>query len=225
MRWRISEMTWLKNVVFGQSKIVYFIWFTLVIAMLAALATARWYLAFVALRTLVYSMLPTIISERFNIKLPVFFLNFVVLFIFGTTFLGEEFDFYERYWWWDIMLHGSSAVGFGLIGFILVFMLFQGDKYAAPPLALALIAYCFAITIGTGWEIYEFAMDQLFGLNMQRSGLIDTMTDFIVNAVGASIGATAGLFYLTNRGMGRLTGVIDEFVRLNHQFFKKRDRK
>jgi hypothetical protein len=205
----------------GQNTIVYVIWATLVLAALAALFTARWSIAFVAVMTLGFSMLPAIFVQRFQIKLPVSFLAGIVVFVFATIFLGEAFDFYERYWWWDVLLHGGSAIGFGLTGFIFVFMLFEGDRYAAPPLAIAFMAYCFAITIGASWEIFEFAMDQFFGLNMQKSGLVDTMWDLIVDAVGASIGAAAGFFYLKGREFGGLVGLIDEFVRLNGRLFRK----
>lgn len=206
----------------GQNPISYLIWIILIIAAISALFTARWSLAFVAIITLVTSFLPTLFADRFNIKLPVSFFAAIVVFVFATLFLGEAFNFYERYWWWDIFLHGGSAVGFGLIGFVLVFMLFEGNKYAAPPLAIAFFAYCFAIFIGTTWEIFEFAMDQLFGLNMQKSGLIDTMSDLIVDSVGASIGATAGFFYLKGREFGGLSGMIDEFISKNPRFFRHR---
>ena len=50
---------------------------------------------------------------------------------------------------------------------------------------MALFSFCFAITMGTIWEIYEFGLDQVFGLYMQRSGIVDTMTDLMVDTVGA----------------------------------------
>lgn len=205
----------------GQTKIVYVIWVTLVLAALVALVTARWTMVFVSLATLVFSMLPVLFVERFKIRLPVSFFTGIVIFVFAAIFLGEAFDFYGKYWWWDALLHGVSAIGFGLTGFVFVFMLFEGDRFAAPPLAIAFVAYCFAITMGVSWEIFEFAMDQVFGLHMQKSGLVDTMWDLIVDAIGSSVGAWAGFFYLKGREFGGLSGMIAEFVRLNGRLFKK----
>ena len=74
----------------------------------------------------------------------------------GSIFMGEAFDFYERVWWWDIGLHGLSAISFGLIGFLFVFMLFEGDRYAAPAMALGVLSFACAVTIGTLWEVFEF---------------------------------------------------------------------
>jgi hypothetical protein len=170
---------------------------------------------------LILSLLPLLAAGRFGIRLPLPFVAAVALFAFATIFLGEAFDFYTRYWWWDIALHGGSAISFGLIGFLFVFMLFEGDRYAALAWALALISFCLALSIGTLWEIFEFAMDQLFGLNMQKSGLIDTMWDLIVDTFGASLGALAGFLFLKGQQMGGLTRVLQEFAEKNRRFFSK----
>lgn len=197
------------------------VWAGLALAFLVALATARWSLAFVSLAALGLSLVPVLAVERFGIRLPLSFVAGVVLFVFATIFLGEAFDFYDRYWWWDIALHGGSAVGFGLIGFIFLFMMFEGDRYAAPAWAIAFMGFCFAMTIGVLWEVFEFAMDQIFGLDMQKSGLIDTMWDLILDAVGASLGAFAGFLYLKGRQLTGLTAMLQEFVQTNRRFFRK----
>ncbi|MCB2105667.1 MAG: hypothetical protein KDE10_14745 [Rhodobacteraceae bacterium] len=208
--------------ILGQPIIVQMIWAVLLVAFVLALAEGRWSLAFVSAATFGLSILPVVASRRFGIRLPVRFFAWIVVFVFGTIFLGEAFDFYTRYWWWDVILHAGSAVGFGLAGFLFVFMLFEGDRYAAPAWAVAFISFCFALSIGTLWEIFEFAMDQIFSLNMQKSGLIDTMWDLIVDTLGASIGAIAGLSYLKGQELGGLTAAIREFVAANRRFFRKR---
>ncbi len=208
----------------GQSYVVYLIWAVLVVELGVSLFNGRYSLAFIALVTLSLSLAPVIFADRFHIRLPVHFFAGVVLFIFGTVYLGEAFDFYEKYWWWDILLHGGSAMGFGLIGFIFVFILFEGDRYAAPHWALAFMAFCIAITNGVVWEVFEFAMDQMFGLTMQKSGLMDTMWDLIVDIVGAAIGAAAGFGYLKGREHSGLPGMIGEFVAKNRRLFRRKKR-
>lgn len=205
----------------SQPIVVQVIWTVLALAFLLALITARWSLAFVSAATFGLSLTPVLFQRRFGIRLPVRFFGWIVVFVFATIFLGEAFDFYNRLWWWDILLHGGSALAFGLIGFLFVFMLFEGDRYAAPAWAIAFVSFCVALSMGTMWEIFEFAMDQLFGLNMQKTGLVDTMWDLIVNTLGAGIGATAGFFYLKGQEFGGLTGVLQEFVQANRRFFRK----
>ncbi|MFK7937770.1 MAG: hypothetical protein AB8B82_00205 [Roseovarius sp.] len=206
-----ADQTWLARM----------IWIALAIVTLEALIFGPWSLAFVAFATLVLSLAPVLVARWADVIVPPSFIAAIVLFVGGTVFLGEVYNFYERYWWWDTMMHGGSAIGFGLIGFILVFMMFQGDRFAAPPLAMAFFAFCFALSIGTMWEVFEFVMDQSFGLNMQKSGLTDTMGDLIVDAVGALIGAGAGYGYLKGRAHGGLSSLLDEFVRKNPRLFQR----
>ena len=205
-----ADQTWLARI----------IWVLLALFMLDALFQRNWPLAFVALATLLLSLTPVFAARWAQIVVPPSFIAAIVVFIGGTLFLGEVFDFYNRFWWWDLVMHGGSAIGFGLIGFVLVFMMFQGDRYAAPPIAVAFFAFCFALAIGAMWEIFEFGMDQIFGLNMQKSGLMDTMWDLIMDFMGALIGAGAGYFYLKGRAKGGLSGLIDDFVRRNPRFFR-----
>lgn len=204
-----------------QPYVTWAIWTILVVDAVFATVTQRWSGLFIALSAFLITLMPAIFVSRFRIRLPSSFLGAISIFVFCTLFLGEVYDFYEKYWWWDVLLHGGSAVGFGLIGFLFVFYMFEGDRYAAPPIALAFVAFCFAVTIGTGWEIFEFAMDQFFGTNMQKSGLTDTMGDLIVDMIGATIGAASGFLYLKGREVGGLPGMISEFLRLNRDLFTK----
>ncbi|WP_246039974.1 hypothetical protein [Sulfitobacter sabulilitoris] len=204
-----------------QNPMIKAIWLLLVLAVLVALGVGRWTMAFVSLATLVLSLIPVVLASRFQIRLPLPFLAAITGFVFATIFMGEAFDFYERFWWWDLALHGSSAVGFGIIGFLFVFMLFEGDRLAAPPVALALITFCFAMTVGAIWEIFEFGMDVGFGLNMQKSGLVDTMGDLMINAVGALLAAVSGYFYLKGQVSGILGHTIRQFVEMNRKLYRK----
>jgi hypothetical protein len=197
------------------------IWLGLLTIAIVAFFLGRWQFAFVSTATLMLSLAPVVISRWANVTVPGSFIVGIVLFVGGTLFLGEVFDFYERYWWWDVAMHGSSAIAFGLTGFVLIFMMFQGDRFAAPAFGVAAFAFCFAVSVGAAWEIFEFAMDQVFGFNMQKSGLNDTMGDLIVDAIGAGIGATAGYLYLHGRERGGLPGLIGEFVRRNPRFFRR----
>jgi len=210
-----ADQTWLARA----------IWLALAGVVVFALVELRLELAFVALGTLALSFAPVVVARWTDVHVPPSFIAALAIFVGATLFLGEVYDFYERFWWWDMVMHGASAIGFGLIGFVLVFMMFQGDRYAAPPIAVSFFAFCFAMTIGTVWEIFEFFMDQSFGFNMQKSGLMDTMGDLIVNAVGALTGAATGFFYLKGQAKGGLAVLIDEFVRTNPRYFRRLRRK
>lgn len=197
------------------------IWALLLISVLVSLVLGRWSLAFVSLATLVLALVPPVLASRYALRLPVPFLMATTLIVIGSIFLGEAFDFYERLWWWDLALHGASAVAFGLFGFLFVFMLFEGDRFAAPPAAIALITFCVGMTVGAIWEIFEFTMDAGFGLNMQKSGLPDTMGDLIINAVGAGIASLTGYLHMRNEGGGLLGRWLSQFIAMNRRLYRK----
>ena len=107
----------------------------LLLAVEALVAAARgvWPAVFVTLAALVLTLLPGLVASRVGLRLPPSFLTAIALFVLATLYLGEVYDFYNRFWWWGLVLHFGSAMGFGILGFLLVFMMFQGDRYAAPP--------------------------------------------------------------------------------------------
>lgn len=175
---------------------------------------------FVSLFALALTFLPGLLASGVHLRLPSSFLAAIALFVLATIYLGEVHSFYERFWWWDMVLHTGSAMGFGILGFLLVFMLFEGDRYAAPPWALGVLSFCVAVTVGALWEISEFAMDQAFGMNMQKSGLVDTMGDLIVDMIGAAVAGLAGAAYMRGRARG-LGPAFDAFITANRSHFRK----
>ncbi|MDT0681905.1 hypothetical protein RM543_04345 [Roseicyclus sp. F158] len=205
-----------------QPLLVWAIWLVLTAAAAQAAWHGHWSILFLAVSSFMLTLAPSLFVSRFDIVLPAKFLSGVCLFVFATLFLGEAFDFYERFWWWDMILHGASAVGFGIVGFVFLFFLFEGDRYAAPAGPLAMLSFCFAVSIGAVWEIFEFVMDQTFGMNMQKSGLVDTMWDLIVDCLGAGIAALAGYLYLKRREGGFVSDLIEEFIDANRRRFSLR---
>lgn len=207
------------------NRVILAVWALLFVAGLLALILGRWSLAFVTLFTLGLSLTPPLLASRYALRLPVPFLVATTLFFIGAIVLGEAFDFYERLWWWDLALHGASAIGFGLFGFLFVFMLFDGDRFAAPPSAIAFITFCVAMTVGAVWEIFEYGMDTVFGMNMQKSGLDDTMGDIMVDALGALIASVTGYLYLRERPVALLSRLLSEFIDLNRRLYQKSRRR
>ena len=107
-------------------------------------------------------------------------------------------DYYERIWWWDLALHGLSALLIGIIGFLSIYVFYMTQRIRVAPGWIATIAFALAVAVGTIWEIFEFLMDWFFGMNMQKSGLLDTMTDLMINLAGAALAALFGYFYVSD---------------------------
>lgn len=203
-------------------------------AMLAAMAfelagllwSAHWVQAVLVLALMLVIALPAIQRRGVIAMVPVEIQVCTVIFIFATLFLGEFRDFYGRFWWWDLVLHICSGILLGLLGFILLYLLNETEAVgmALRPAFLAFFAFCFAVALGALWEIFEFAMDQIFGMTMQKpmlgdpSGLTDTMWDLIVDTVGALVASVGGLIYLLRaRKEGRkdwLLRFVERYPRL-----------
>ena len=202
--------------------ITYLIWGFLTVTGLFALVTGRWSVAFVSLATLCLTFLPLLLQSWSGVRIPTGFIAAIIFFIMASLFLGEVGDFYERLWWWDVFLHSFSAIGFGMIGTVLILMMVESERLEASAFLAAFFAFCFGIAIGAIWEIFEYWMDQIFGLNMQKSGLVDTMYDLMVDCLGAAIGASAGYAYLKGSRSGFLTGPIARFIHENRWMFSRR---
>ena len=150
---------------------------------------------------------PSILEKKFKVYLPARLEIIITLFIFAAQVLGEMNGFYDKISWWDTMLHSTSGVILGLVGFLFVYLLNEkGDANVnLSPVFVVIVAFCFAITMGVFWEIFEFSADRLFGLNMQKfrfpgqDGLVDTMQDLIVDAIGAAIACIGGWIYMKKK--------------------------
>ncbi|MEX2571106.1 MAG: hypothetical protein WD737_07350 [Gemmatimonadota bacterium] len=159
---------------------------------------AQWLTAAVTLSILLLTLVPLLVGRRYPIFIPAEFEVLAIVFVFASLFLGEVRGYYTRFWWWDALLHVGSGLLLGVLGFLLVYVMNQkplGDMNLRPGF-IATFAFAFAVAIGALWEIFEFAMDQTFGLNMQKSGLVDTMWDMVVNTFGAAVIAVLGYGHL-----------------------------
>ncbi len=127
--------------------------------------------------------------------------------------------FYERIPWWDTMLHTTSGVILGLVGFLFVYLLNEkGDKNVnLSPIFVVIVAFCFAVTMGVFWEFFEFGADRLLGYNMQKfrlpgqDGLVDTMEDLIVDSIGAIVACIGGWIYMKKKKDTLFNDYFDEW--------------
>jgi VanZ family protein len=113
-------------------------------------------------------------------------------------------NFYEIFPWWDTLLHFASGIILGILGFALVYFINKDRNVSLRlnPFFICAFSFTFVVTMGVFWEIFEFSVDQFLGMNMQkwqggiRLGLIDTMTDLIIDTLGALIVAAVGYIYM-----------------------------
>ncbi len=200
--------------------ITYIIRLVLAIAIVTEILNQRWALLFTTSLIFILTFIPTIFEKRFKIDIPLEIEIIIIIFIYASLFLGEIKSFYTTYLWWDILLHISSGIVLGFFGFLILYVLYSQDKVHGSPIWIAVFSFCFAVAIGAIWEIFEFAVDNIFGFNMQKNGLNDTMWDLIVDSLGALITSTIGYYYLKDKKKGLFNRIILKFVKKNPKFFK-----
>ncbi|MEK6903879.1 MAG: hypothetical protein AABW64_04505 [Nanoarchaeota archaeon] len=194
---------------------------TLITAFISAIHQQNWLTLFVVAVTLFVSFLPAIIRRNYRIFIPIEFEFVLLIFVYASLFLGELHGYYTTFWWWDIMLHGLSSISFGFLGFLVLYILYCEEKIKTSPILIAVCSFCFAVAMGSMWEIFEFSMDHFFEFNMQKSGLIDTMGDIIVNASGAFIIATIGYIYMKRGYTFLFKRLINKFLMANPRLVRR----
>ena len=111
-----------------QLGISYFLQATLIVAIFYFIYHQDWVNTFLTSGIFVLTSLPAIFRKSYKVRLPVELDFIVILFIYAALFLGEVHGYYTKFWWWDILLHASSGVLFGIAGFLLVYILNQEKK-------------------------------------------------------------------------------------------------
>ena len=124
--------------------------------------------------TLLLLILPSIFTRKLQIELPGTLEIIILLFIFAAEILGELNSFYIRVPNWDTMLHTLNGFLCAAIGFALVDMLNRSDRFSfkLSPVYLAIVAFCFSMTVGVLWEFFEYFGDVVLGLDMQKDTVL-----------------------------------------------------
>ena len=197
---------------------VWFIWGLLVFSAVDSLFQELYSATFVSVLTLLLTFVPYLFQRRYKLYIPSSVISLITLFLYAAIFLGEVQNFYIKFWWWDVILHAGSAVGFGLIGLVILLLLYEQSQVKGNPFVFSIFVFTFALALGAMWEIFEFTMDQLFGLRMQKNGLVDTMWDLIVDGVGALFASFIGYLFIKGKqipGFGHFGSFIEKTTKNN----------
>ena len=150
--------------------------FMVILTMITQFFNQNFQNVFLGLLTLVLFVLPTVLERRLMVDLPDTLEIIILLFIFAAEILGEIQAFYTTFHGWDTILHTVNGFLCAAIGFSLVDLFNRNERFSLSlsPVFMAIVAFCFSMTIGVLWEFFEFAMDQIFLMDMQK--------DMVVNA-------------------------------------------
>jgi len=133
-------------------------------------------------------IVPSFVQVNFKIELPTTLEIIILLFIFSAEILGEISSYYIKYPIWDTVLHIINGFLAAAIGFSMVDILNHNEKlkFDLSPLFMAIVAFCFSMTIGIIWEFFEFFMDTTFGFDMQKDTVIHTINTVYLDSTNTN---------------------------------------
>ena len=143
---------------------------------------------FLCILTLILFLLPTIFEKSLQIDLPNALEIIILLFIFAAEILGEIRAFYTTFAYWDTMLHTINGFLCAAIGFSLVDICNRNKRVSLSlsPVYMAIVAFCFSMTIGVLWEFFECTMDQFFLLDMQKDTVVNVISSVNLDPTGGN---------------------------------------
>lgn len=165
-----------------KNKTVFTVYITLrlivIVSLVFALIRGNLENAALCMATLVLLLAPPFIEKKFSVELPSVLEIIIMCFAFSHAILGEIGCFYVKVPWWDTMLHTLNGFLCAGVGFSLVDLLNRNKrfKFELSPIYVALVAFCFSMTVGVLWEFYEFGSDMLFKTDMQKDTVISSIT-------------------------------------------------
>ena len=159
-----------------------------ILVMVAQFFNGNFENVFLCILTLILFLLPTIFEKSLQIDLPNALEIIILLFIFAAEILGEIRAFYTTFAYWDTMLHTINGFLCAAIGFSLVDMCNRHKRVSLSlsPVYMAIVAFCFSMTIGVLWEFFECTMDQFFLLDMQKDTVVDVISSVNLDPTGGN---------------------------------------
>lgn len=157
---------------------------------------------FTCILCLLLFCIPNLVSRRFEILLPGFLQAVIMIFIFSAEILGEVNAYYVKIPMWDTMLHTLNGFLMAAIGFSLVDIFNRSERFLVKlsPVFVAVVAFCFSMTIGVLWEFFEFGMDMLFHTDMQKDFFINTINSVALNPNNSNVPVHIAIQSLTVNG-------------------------
>lgn len=149
-----------------------------IVSLVFALVRGNFENAVLCVATLLLLLAPSFIEKSFSMELPSVLEIIIMCFAFSHAILGEIGCFYVKVPWWDTMLHTLNGFLCAGVGFSLIDLLNRDKRFRfeLSPVYVALVAFCFSMTVGVLWEFFEFGSDMIFKTDMQKDTVIRSIT-------------------------------------------------
>lgn len=165
-----------------------FLRLSVILVLVAQLFNRNFENVFLCVLVLFLFSLPTMLERRLAIELPNTLEVIILLFIYAAEIMGEIGAYYIKHPYWDTALHTMNGFLCAAVGFSLLDLLNRQKKvtFQLSPLYLAVVAFCFSMTVGVLWEFFECLMDQLFYLDMQKDIIVHEISTVMLDPTGGN---------------------------------------
>lgn len=159
-----------------------------ILVMVAQFFNGNFENVFLCVLTLFLFTIPSFLERTIKIDVPDTLEAIILLFIFAAEILGEIQAYYIHFPYWDTMLHTLNGFLCAAIGFFLVDILNRSSRFtfSLSPAYLALVAFCFSMTVGVLWEFFEWGMDHFLLLDMQKDTIVHTIGSVMLDPTGGN---------------------------------------
>lgn len=143
---------------------------------------------FLSVLTLLLLYIPSWLQVKLRIEIPIGLEISILCFIFAAEILGEINAFYIVIPGWDTILHTLNGFLCAAVGFSLVLLLNDNEKltFDLSPFFLALVAFCFSMTVGVMWEFFEFGVDRFLNFDMQKDTIVNMVSSVMLDPAKAN---------------------------------------
>ena len=161
---------------------------SVLLVLLAQIFNRNFENVFLCVLTLILFTMPSLLERKLDIALPNTLEIIILLFIYAAEILGEIGAYYVTFPNWDTVLHTMNGFLCAAIGFSLLDILNRNSRvrFHLSPLYLAIVAFCFSMTVGVLWEFFECAMDQFFFFDMQKDTIVHDIGTILLDPTGGN---------------------------------------
>lgn len=162
-------------------------------------------------------ILTYVVLLKTKVKMPSLIYVSSVIFIFMSQYLGNAIGLYFKIKHWDKVLHFTSGLILGILGYAIFLNLVHKEaREKMSPWCSIIFSFLFGSACAGIWEIYEFTVDHLFGLLCQNNSLVDTMSDIIAGTITALIIAII-LWIHQNKKQIKILTEMEEEIDQHHK--------
>ncbi|HKL24411.1 MAG TPA: ATP-binding protein [Candidatus Nanoarchaeia archaeon] len=186
----------------------------LALSIINAIQNEYWHIMSTNILLLVLMFTPQII-KKYKVNIPEEFEWVLLIFVIGTLFLGKI---------GGIIIPIFFGISIGLIGFMILNIVYSSNKVRKNPLFIVLFSFSFAITIGFGLEFLKYYLKILLGQQISLGVYKYSMRIMTYVISGALLSSIIGYLYM-KKEIKVFKEISKKFKKINPKILSEEEKK